>query len=91
MTQFAYHGRLNSDFPQCAKTLNDKAFYVDLHELHWIVAVVIQGYIKSGIESRITSLQIKTRLNLLSSAITDVDNVYTVSFFVKQDDRRVLC
>ncbi len=78
-TQFAYHGRLNGDFPHCAKTLNDRAFYVDLRELHWIVAVAIQGYNKNGIEGRITYMAIKTRLHNFDSDITDVDDRYTVS------------
>ena len=69
----------------------EKVFIIDLLELHWIAAVVIQGYTQSGTESWVRKLNVKTRFDMEEYPITDYDDVRTVSFdrFVPTDNSSV--
>ena len=77
-SSFAYQGRLNNVFPHCARRLNDRSFFVDLVELHWIVAVAVQGYMEGGLQGRVSSLHLRTKLDLAESEITKLDSISTV-------------
>ena len=78
-SQFAYHGRLNDDFPYCYSLLSNSYLKLDLLDLHWIVAVAIQGYNKDGVRGRVSKVEIKTRYHLVDVLSVDGDDVFTVS------------
>ena len=78
-SQFAYHGRLNDDFPYCVSLLSNSYLKIDLLDLHWIVAVAIQGYNKDGVQGRVSKVEIKTRYHLVDFLSVDGDNVFTVN------------
>lgn len=75
---FAYTGRLNSLYPHCYGTNFDSKFFVHFEELHWISAIVLQGFNKDGVTGRVAKFSMKTRLHALESGITTYDNQFTV-------------
>ncbi|XP_028392974.1 uncharacterized protein LOC114517441 isoform X2 [Dendronephthya gigantea] len=74
-SRFGYRGRLNGASPHCAKRLNDYYFAVDLVQLHWIVAVAVQGYMEGGLQGHVSKLILRTRLDRAENKITDLDTV----------------
>ena len=77
--QFAYTGRLNGPYPHCNKKNLDPRFYIHFDELHWIVAVAVQGFDKDGVSGYVTEFEIATTLDYLSDTITKHDRNFKVN------------
>ncbi len=79
---FTYTGRLNSPYPHCYTKNYDGYFNVRFHDLHWIVAIAVQGFNKDGIHGVLLRLGVATKLATSESGITEYDNQYTVSIYI---------
>ena len=80
---FAYAGRLNSLHPHCYGKNIDEKLYVYLEELHWISAIVLQGFDKDGVRGYVAKFSVKTRLDTRESGFTTYDNHFTVSMTLR--------